>query len=165
MTVTKLSCLIPFYCFLASSLWSAPVFRSTPELLSNPNPAAPLAGVLSFKASGTVHTKIIGSTEGHRFEIEYGPEKNPINGLPVVGMRADKRYTVTVHISDASGQTTFDQPLSLTTRPLPNRPDLMPRIKIERYTPEAMAKGFTLTDRKLLFSGAAAEVGVIKEEG
>ena len=126
------------------SLWSAPSFRESAVLIPNSNPSAPLAGVLTFKASGPVTTKIIGSTDGHRFELEYGPEKNPVNGLPVVGMHSDKRYNVTVHISDSSGQTTFAAPLSITTPTLPNRPELMPRIKTEGYAPEAMAKGFTL---------------------
>ncbi|MCZ6672253.1 MAG: aryl-sulfate sulfotransferase [Verrucomicrobia bacterium] len=127
-----------------STIWSSPTFRSSPSLVPNSNPAAPQAGVLTFKASGPVTTKIIGSTDGHRFVLKYGPDRDPTKGLAVVGMRPDRTYTVTVHISDASGQETFNGPLTISTPTLPNRPELMPRIEVEIYAPEAMAEGFTL---------------------
>ena len=145
MTIKRLLNLLIFSTLMLTNLlWSAPNFRNTPELVPNPNPAAPLAGVLSFKASGPVNTRIIGSTEGHRFELEYGAEKNSAKGLPVVGMRADKTYTITVHISDSSGQTTYGEPLSIQSPPLPNRPELMPRIETKILRGEVMQDGFTL---------------------
>ncbi len=131
--------------FLSGSLiWAGPSFRSEPTLQLNPNPAAPLAAILSFKSSGSTNTKIVASSDDHRFELEYGVDKNTTFGLPIVGMRAGRNYMITVHISNLSGQTTYSKPLSINTPSLPVRPDLMPQIVVETNRPEAMSKGFTL---------------------
>ncbi len=136
------------YCFslllFTSSLFAGPEFQSEPQLIRNPNPAAPLAGVLTFKASKGVSTKIIGTTEGHRFDIEYGNDKDPAIGLPVVGMRAGKTYVITIQIRDASGEATYRKPLSISSPALPDRSDMMPRIVVEANDRAASSKGFTL---------------------
>ncbi len=129
---------------IASPLFAAPKFTVAPTLELNPNPAAPLAGALKFQASSEVSTSIVGETEGHRFAIEYGIEQNPSNGLPVVGMRAGKRYTITVAISDSSGKTTYPKPLEIQSPDLPDRPDLMPRIVVESNESDSVSPGPTL---------------------
>ncbi len=136
-----------FYLLLslfATNLFANPDFKSEPQLTLNPNASAPLAGIITFKPSKGVSTKIIASTAGHRFEVAYGAEKDPSKGLPLVGMRAGKDYVVTVHIQDKTGQTTYKKPLSIRSPELPDRPDLMPRIEVEAPMPELISKGYTL---------------------
>ncbi len=143
-SINKALVVLTLTTFSASSLWSAPRFVRSPTLVPNPNPAAPLAGVLSFETSAPVSTKIIGVSENHRFELEYGPEKDPSKGLPVVGMRANQSYTIAVSVSDTSGETTCDVPLTLNSPPLPARPDLMPRIESKTHDSTLLTDGFTL---------------------
>ncbi|MCB1123262.1 MAG: aryl-sulfate sulfotransferase, partial [Verrucomicrobiae bacterium] len=103
-----------------------------------------MAGILTFDSTGPVTTRIVGSSENHRFELVYGKDRNPSESLPVVGMRAGLKYRVTVHISDESGQNTYGEGLSITTPDLPKQPELMPRIITEVSQSEAVQPGFTL---------------------
>ena len=129
--------------FASLGLVAAPRFQGEVELIPNPNPAAPLAGVLTFEAAEPVTTTIKGRSGEHTFSITYGPEKDPAKGLPVVGMYADKTYKVEVSISDGTNSTS-SRPLSLSTPALPDRPELMPRIVTEIKDGEALAGGYTL---------------------
>ena len=135
---------IAFTLLALSSLSAAPRFTGEVELVPNPNPAAPLGAVLTFESSGPVSTTIQGESDAHRFSITYGPDKDPSKGLPVVGMYADRKYQVSVSISDASGTRSYKQPLSVETPSLPDRPELMPRIVTEIKDAKAMADGYTL---------------------
>ena len=44
--------------FFAQPVLAQPVFDQAPEVKANPNPRAPLAAVLTFKASGPVTTAV-----------------------------------------------------------------------------------------------------------
>lgn len=129
---------------ILSHLAAKPSFQTDLSLQPNKNPAAPLAGILSFEASGPVNTTITGTSGNHQFVIHYGPEKNPQKGLPVVGMYADREYRIKVQISDTTGTTSYTKPMLLKTPPLPDRPELMPRIVTEIKDGKAMADGYTL---------------------
>ncbi|MDB2499463.1 aryl-sulfate sulfotransferase [bacterium] len=138
------NCLLILLVIVTANLSAAPSFQGSVQLELNPNPAAPLAGILSFEASDPVKTTINGRSGEHSFSITYGPEKDPSEGLPVVGMYADRTYNLFVEISDDSGRSKYEGNLTLSTPALPDRPELMPRIVAEIIDGEAMANGYTL---------------------
>ncbi|MDG2169214.1 MAG: aryl-sulfate sulfotransferase N-terminal domain-containing protein, partial [Opitutales bacterium] len=88
------NCLLILLVIVTANLSAAPSFQGSVQLELNPNPAAPLAGILSFEASDPVTTTINGRSGEHSFSITYGPEKDPSEGLPVVGMYADRTYNL-----------------------------------------------------------------------
>ncbi len=145
MTPRLLSISLLAVSFLSFSLLNAaPRFIVDPSIALNPNPRAPQAAILSFEADGPVTTTLQATSEGHRFEVEYGPSQSPSKGLPIVGMRSDREYEFIVFISDSSGAKRASETLSLRSPRLPDRPDVMPLIVTERHKPQAMANGFTL---------------------
>lgn len=129
---------------LSSILSAAPQFTVQPTITPNSNSKAPQAAILHFETKGPVSATLQAVSEDHRFEVEYGPDQSPANGLPIVGMRANRDYRFTISISDSSGATSSPQELSHRSPQLPDRPDLMPRIVTETLDPRAMANGFTL---------------------
>lgn len=129
--------------FTATISIGAPQFLGEVQLVPNPNPAAPLAGVLTFETSEPVTTTITGRSGEHTFSIYYGPDKDPSEGLPVIGMYSNREYAVAVNISDGVEITSWPL-ISITTPPLPDQPELMPKIETEIHDAKAMAGGYTL---------------------
>lgn len=122
-----------------------PSFVVAPSIARNPNPTVPLAAVLSFTASGPVATTIAVTDGKNSWTLRYGAERDPSKGLPVVGMRPDREHRVSVTITDAAGATaTHAQALSVRTPPLPNDPNLWPKIEAVVHDRTAMEGGVTI---------------------
>ena len=132
--------------FYTSSLLlnASPVFEVSPVVSANPNTRVPQAAILTFEANGPVTTTLEAVAADHRFESTFGTEHSPTNGLPIVGMRADREYQFSITISDSTGSKRAAEVLSFRSPKLPNTPDMMPRIITESFRPRAMDKGFTL---------------------
>ena len=122
-----------------------PSFSVGPVLESNPNPAAPLAAVLKFEATDSV-TALIDVTDGdHAWQLEYGHEHDPSAGLPVVGMRPDRKHEVRVSIRSADGaKVSSPDVLEFQTPPLPELGVDFPPIEVKVSKPEEMEPGVTL---------------------
>jgi len=105
--------------FFAQPVLAQPVFEQAPELKANPNPRAPLAAVLTFKASGPVTTAVSIDDGLAQRTLNFGPHLDPTKGLPIVDLAAGRQFNVTVQISDKSGTTTSSKVLSFRTPALP----------------------------------------------
>jgi hypothetical protein len=105
--------------FFAQPVLAQPVFEQAPELKANPNPRAPLAAVLTFKASGPVTTAVSIDDGLAQKTLNFGPHLDPTKGLPIVELAAGRQFNVTVQISDKSGTTTSSKVLSFRTPALP----------------------------------------------
>ena len=122
-----------------------PAFVEEPSVQANPNPAAPLAAVVRFQVEGPVTTAISVSDGERSWELRYGPDRNPAEGLAVVGMKADRDHEIKVRIEGEGGSATAE-PLSFRTPPLPDDPDAFPPLKVTVSMPERMEPGFTIFD-------------------
>ena len=105
--------------FFAQPVLAQPVFEQAPEVKANPNPRAPLAAVLTFKASGPVTTAVSIDDGLAKRTLNFGPHLDPAKGLPIVDLAAGRQFNVTVQISDKSGTTTSSKVLSFRTPALP----------------------------------------------
>jgi hypothetical protein len=105
--------------FFAQPVLAQPVFDQAPEVKANPNPRAPLAAVLTFKASGPVTTAVSIDDGLAQRTLNFGPHLDPAKGLPIVDLAAGRQFNVTVQISDKSGTTTSSKVLSFRTPALP----------------------------------------------
>lgn len=123
-------------------LTAAPVFTDPPKIVPNPNPAAPLAAVLTFKTGKPVRTAIEISDGANRWNLEFPAERVPEKGLPIVGMRPARKHQLRLTIRDGKSKAT--QTLEYTTPPLPTNPSEFPPLKITVRKPARMEPGYTL---------------------
>ena len=93
---------------------AAPAFVEVPSVRPNPNPAAPLAAVLSFKANGPVTTTVTLDDGSRQWQVQFSPDHDPSKGLALVDLGAGKDVRVRVRISDKMG--VFDAPETLSVR-------------------------------------------------
>ena len=123
-----------------------PEFTSQVKIEQNPNPSAPLAGVLSFTTNEPVTTTIEVSDGKNEWTLEYDQTKDPQQGLPVIGMRSDREHAISVVVRDTAGnETSIEKPLSFTTLPLPEDTDKFPPIiDVTVQNTEEMEPGVTL---------------------
>ena len=114
-------------------------FLSPPTVEKNPNERAPLVALVRFKADEPVRTRIT-VDDGKRIRsVVYDPSRDPEEGLPIVGMRADTEHRITVAAGDAP-------PVALTYRtpPLPADSAVWPTISTKVARTSEMQPGFTL---------------------
>ena len=98
-----------------------PAFTEEPVVTANPNPAVPLAAIVRFAASEPVSTSIQVTDGKHTWALNYGASRNPEDGLPVLGMRPNRKHEIRVSIRNAAGEVTrAPKTLEFTTPPLPS---------------------------------------------
>ena len=133
------------FAMVSGACSQSPSFVAGPVLEPNPNPAVPLAAVLEFEASAPV-TALIEVTDGeHKWQLEYGPEHDPSAGLPVVGMRPDRRHEIRVAIRLAAGaEVSSPTVLEFQTPALPEAGVDFPPIEVAVSKPGEMEPGVTL---------------------
>ncbi len=122
---------------------SGPQFSTPPSVAANPNPTVPQAAVVRFEANGPVATTLTVSDGERTWELVYGPERSPSDGLPVIGMKADRDHQIEVRIDSDGGSATAG-PLSFRTPPLPDDPDAFPPLEVTVSQPDRMEPGFTI---------------------
>ena len=144
---------------------SGPSFTEKPTVSANPNPQVPLAAVLRFKTDRPVTTAIRITDGTHDFELKFDNSWNPPEGLPVVGMRPDRRHELRVIIRDDSGaETVADSILEFETPPLPGNREEFPPLEVTVSKPEEMEPGVTLFNprrRKIDAPGFNQEFGML----
>ena len=122
-----------------------PSFTNPVKIERNPNPSVPLAGVLSFATDEPVETAIQVSDGKNEWTLEYDQTKDPQQGLPVIGMRADREHKISVVIRDLAGnETKAESTLTFTTPPLPEGEDKFPPLEVTVQDTESMEPGITL---------------------
>jgi hypothetical protein len=124
-----------------------PAFVEPPKVEANPNPRVPLAALVSFSVGEPVATVLEVSDGDVSLKRTFGQDDRPEHGLPVLGMRPDRRYEIRVTIQDAAGnETRHPEPLVFTTPPLPRDPVEMPPFEIKLSEPEQMEAGVTVVN-------------------
>ncbi len=119
-------------------------FTRRPTVFQNPNPTVPLAAVVQFAANKRVETTVELWDGERRSAITF--DQNPEDGLPIVGMRPNRRHELTISMQDADGNLVqAPETLIYTTPPLPTNPLEFPPIRATISKPAKMEPGFTLT--------------------
>ena len=65
----------------------------------NPNESVPLVAIVYFSADVPVSTTIEINDGNKKRDFTYGPDKNPAEGLPIIGMRADTKPVSYTHLT------------------------------------------------------------------
>lgn len=136
-----------------------PTFETDPILQPNPNVAAPLAAVLTF-TSGSLATVLIDVTDGdNSWRLEYGPDLDPSKGLPVVGMRPDRKHEIRVSLrSDSGAEAVYPEAFEYQTPPLPEIGVEFPPIGVNVTKPAEMEPGVTLFNPRRRKVGRGQEI-------
>ena len=135
---------------------SPPQFVSPPDIEMDPNLSTPLAGLLRFSTNLPSKVLLDISTGSKSWSIKFDEFKTE-HTYTVLGLRPDKTHTIKVHIINRNDQrTTFKQPLTVTTDPLP---DGFPTFAINKSQPHLMEPGYTLFD--VIPEGGNSEFGAL----
>ena len=147
--------MLPALVLLLSSCGSGPSFTTLPDVAANPNPKVSQAAVLKFAADQPVHTTIQVSDGTNQWELNYDDTKDPAEGLPVIGMRPERRHEIRVSIRGAEGkETAAPETLEFTTPPLPADRERFPPIEVTVHRPEEVEPGFILFNPRRRRPGA-----------
>ncbi len=118
----------------------APPLVEDVTLTMNENESAPLAGVLQYSADLSVRPRFTLSSEGEEDIVVTDAPANASGPTPLLGMRADREYTVSVSFEpEAGGAAVPGGDFTLTTPPLP---DDFPPIEVTTIRPARMEPGY-----------------------
>lgn len=110
------------------------------SLKMNPNERAPLAGVLEYTSDSEVRPRFILSAEGDADVIIDDAPAAMSGPTPLLGMRPDKEYKVTVSFDSPAGDSTTEGgTFTLKTPPLP---DDFPPLEVTTLRPARMEPGY-----------------------
>jgi hypothetical protein len=124
---------------VSPALWAGgAVVTQGPTLTLNPNGTTPLAGVVELETDVPTMVQLVVTSGLHSFSVNL-PTVTAQHYIPVVGMKADRTYTVEVNLIPGGNVGT----LFTTTDPLPAD---FPVITTVVSDPTMMEPGFTLTD-------------------
>ena len=130
---------------ICPKLVGKPAFLTQPTIQPNPNPAVPLAAIISFEATEPVQTTLWITDGGRKWSLDYPPDRDPSKGLPVVGMKYGKSHRIGIRIANSSGESVESSvPLEYST---PERPDdrtLIPPVRVMVNDHKRMEPGYTL---------------------
>ena len=110
---------------------------------ARPSERSVLAAVLDIEADQPVHVEVNATSPDASFALPRTARALRTHRLPVVGMRADATYDLTVALFDTDGHPAGSGAVTFTTGPLP---DFIPELEVATSEPEAMAPGYTLFD-------------------
>lgn len=119
-------------------------FTRAPILQVNPNPAAPLAAIITFQPNKKVTTTITASSSSNQFSLLFDPSRNPTMGLPVIGFQPDQKYEVIVTIEDPDGKQLKSDTLTFQAPGLPVHPAEFPGIKVGKIDTKKAEPGYRL---------------------
>ena len=144
--MTRTRCLLVLSCVAAAG-WNAgcgdatpPVFSATPSIATNPNPAVPLAAIVSAETDEPAALLITVSDGDHDWTVPVSPELGTRHSLPVLGFRPGREHRLQVSARDAAGNVTAAVPLVFDTPPLPED---FPSLHVSVSEPDRMEPGVT----------------------
>lgn len=124
---------------------SPPKFITHPTISGNPNPAVPLAAILHFSADRFLQTTVEVFDGEREWKITFDESHKPEEGLPIIGMRADRFHRFRVTIRDDAGSLAHaPDVLEFKTPPLPSGLRNFPPLETTVSKPELMEPGVTL---------------------
>ncbi len=118
-------------------------------LAPNPNPKVPLAGVLSLDAEIPVVLRLTGTGQKTgeapaSFDVTFATQPQGSVSLPVLGLRPDRHYTLSLQVAPARSPNSFEtvaENLVLETPPLPSQLGDFPPIRVTKVDAERMEPG------------------------
>ncbi len=144
--MTRPRCLFVLSC-VAAACWNAgcgdatpPAFSAPPSIATNPNPAVPLAAVVSAETDEPSALLITVSDGEHEWTVPVSPELGTRHSLPVLGFRPGLEHRLQVSARDAAGNVTPAVPLVFETPPLPED---FPSLHVSVSEPDRMEPGVT----------------------
>ncbi|SVC84703.1 uncharacterized protein METZ01_LOCUS337557, partial [marine metagenome] len=120
------------------------LFTQTPEIKQNPNERVPLVALVYFKTKVPVSINIDVSNSRKSWQVKFNENYDPVQGLPIVGMRADTEHRIEITVVNQNGETDGPFELAYRTPKLPNDTVNMPEVKLITSDVSAMEAGFTL---------------------
>mgnify|MGYP001257418674 FL=1 len=120
------------------------LFTQTPEIKQNPNERVPLVALVYFKTKVPVSINIDVSNSRKSWQVKFNENYDPVQGLPIVGMRADTEHRIEITVVNQNGETDGPFELTYTTPKLPDDTIDMPEVKLITSDVSAMEAGFTL---------------------
>lgn len=121
-----------------------PQFTQPPTVQQNPNPAAPLTAVLTFEADRAVTTTVSIRDGENTWSLAFGEERDPREGLALIGFRPDRKQQIVVTITDGLGNKAVSGPIHYRSTKLPDDPALFPAIQIKTHNADKIEPGFRL---------------------
>ncbi len=120
-------------------------FLSGPEVRANPNPAVPLAAILTFETKGKVNTRIEILAKDNSRVLKYGTDKNLQYGLSLIGFFPGVSHKIRVTISDAEGNSLpTTASVDFTAPKLPVGAMAFPIIEARKLSNVPMEPGVTI---------------------
>ena len=123
---------------IPASFAGAAVVTQGPTVTMNPNMTTPLAGVVELETDVPTQVQLVVTSGAHSFSVDL-PTVTDVHYIPVVGMKADRTYTIDVNLVPGGNVGT----LFATTDPLPAD---FPTLTVVSSDPTMMEPGYTLTD-------------------
>jgi hypothetical protein len=126
--------------------WGAPWHDRTPpvvlnsEATINPNPRAPLVGIVNLETDEPTRASLTVSDSERSWKLDSGCGLDTHHSLVVLGLRPDTTHLIRAEVIDRRFNKTSVQELALVTAPLPAD---SPPISVTSE-PEKMAAGVTL---------------------
>ena len=114
------------------------------SIRQHPNARVPLTAVLSFTTDAPVAVEVVLNSSAHQRKISFPIGCDPATGLPIIGMRADTTYEISVQITNYAGNKKTLQTIHYTTPPLPGDLRNFPEFAVVRSEPHNMEEGFTI---------------------
>jgi len=122
---------------------AGPPVAENVNLIPNPNPNAPLAGMLTFTSDRPVVPTLLIEDGGHKQKVTPDDEPRTAHETLVLGLRPGRTHTVTVTIQDEKGRETVLEPLRIETPPLPED---FPPLQLTLNAPGVKEPGVTMFD-------------------
>ena len=115
---------------------------STPTLTMQPNPLAPLTGLLEFSTDVATSAQLKARGPGEVLVIRtpYATD----HSIPLLGLKPDSQYDLSVSLTSETGfSLELPNPFEISTAPLP---DDFPEFEVVKTTPHRMEPGNTGTN-------------------
>lgn len=150
--LNRLSYCVFLTVFLCGGFLSSPMhamdkdtISTPPRIEPNPNTSVPLAAVVKFDSKMTIErTTITVKCSDDEWSFDYGGDRHPSEGLPVIGFRPGKEHKIIVAFTNAQGKTIKFDPISYSAPDLPTAPEEFPKINLMKVDTELAEPGYRL---------------------
>lgn len=117
-----------------------------------------MAAIVRFEANQPVATTLSIEDGRDSWELHFGADKSPVDGLPVVGMRPETTLKIQVTIRQGDEALTHPAVLSFQAPSLPDDPALFPTLRVDASEPERIEPGLTLVFARRRPAGEPTEL-------
>lgn len=134
-------------------------FVRAPVIEQNPNKRAPLVAFLKFAPSRPAIATVRITGGGETRELVFGPDVDPVAGLPILGLPAGHRYELVVTLSDPLAiARTSSQKLTYVTPSVPGGRFDFPPMQIRAANVSQQEPGYFLLSVRRRALGRAIDL-------